>query len=64
MAELHINPNLRTPKTTQKIMLDVCIALLPALIYSIVIFGVNSLLLTAVSVVTCMAAEGIWQLIR
>ena len=64
MAELHINPNLRTPKTTQKIMLDVCIALLPALIYSTVIFGVNALLLMVISVVTCMAAEGIWQLIR
>ena len=64
MAELHINPNLRTPKTTQKIMLDVCIALLPALIYATVIFGVNALLLTVISVITCMAAEGIWQLIR
>lgn len=63
MAE-HINPNLRTPKTTQKIMLDVCIALMPALIYSIVIFGMNSLILTAVSVITCMAAEGIWQTLR
>ena len=64
MGQLHINPNLRTPKTTQKIMLDVCIALLPALVYATVIFGMNALLLTAVSVVTCMAAEGIWQAIR
>ena len=43
MGQLHINPNLRTPKTTQKIMLDVCIALLPALIYATVIFGMNAL---------------------
>ncbi|MCI8401255.1 MAG: RnfABCDGE type electron transport complex subunit D [Lachnospiraceae bacterium] len=64
MAEQHINPNLRTPNTTQKIMLDVCIALVPALIYSTVIFGMNSLILTAVSVITCMAAEGIWQTLR
>ncbi|MBP3700993.1 MAG: RnfABCDGE type electron transport complex subunit D, partial [Lachnospiraceae bacterium] len=64
MGQLHINPNLRTPKTTQKIMLDVCIALLPALVYATVIFGMNALLLTAVSVVTCVAAEGIWQVIR
>lgn len=64
MAELHINPNLRTPKTTQKIMLDVCIALMPALIYSVVIFGMNSLILTVVSAVTCVAAEGIWQAVR
>lgn len=64
MAEQHINPNLRTPKTTQKIMLDVCIALMPALIYSIVIFGMNSLILTVVSAVTCVVAEGIWQTLR
>ena len=64
MGQLHINPNLRTPKTTQKIMLDVCIALLPALVYATVVFGMNALLLTAVSVVTCVAAEGIWQVIR
>lgn len=64
MAELHINPNLRTSKTTQKIMLDVCIALVPALIYSVVIFGINSLMLTVVSALTCVAAEGIWQAIR
>lgn len=64
MAELHINPNLRTPKTTQKIMLDVCIALVPALIYSVVIFGINALILTVVSVVTCVLAEAIWQTLR
>jgi len=64
MGQLHINPNLRTPKTTQKIMLDVCIALLPALIYATVIFGMNALLLTAVSVATCVVAEGVWQAIR
>ncbi len=64
MGQLHINPNLRTPKTTQKIMLDVCIALLPTLVYATVIFGMNALLLTAVSVVTCVVAEGIWQIIR
>ena len=64
MGQLHINPNLRTPKTTQKIMLDVCIALLPALVYATVIFGMNALLLTAVSVATCVVAEGVWQAIR
>ena len=64
MGQLHINPNLRTPKTTQKIMLDVCIALLPALVYATVIFGMNALLLTAVSVATCVVAEGAWQAIR
>ncbi len=64
MSEVHNNPNLRTDSTTQKIMLDVCIALMPALAASVFFFGINSLILTAVSAVTCVAAEGIWQLIR
>ncbi len=64
MAEQHLSPNLRTSKTTQKIMMDVCFALLPALLYAIMIFGMNALLLTAVSVVTCVAAEGIWRMLR
>lgn len=64
MAEVHNNPNLRSPKTSQKIMLDVCIALCPALIGAVVFFGVNALILTVVSVVTCMLAEAVWQTVR
>lgn len=64
MAEVHNNPNLRSPKTSQRIMLDVCLALCPALIGAVVFFGVNALILTAVSVVTCMLAEAAWQTIR
>ncbi len=56
------NPHLRTKKTTSAIMLDVCLALLPALIGSIVFFGMQAFVLIAVSVVTCMAAEALWQL--
>lgn len=64
MAEVHNNPNLRSPKTTQKIMMDVCIALCPALIGAVVFFGVNALILTVVSAVACVLAEAIWQTIR
>ena len=56
------NPHIRTPKTTRTIMMDVCIALLPALVGSIVFFGLRALLLVVVSVVTCVAGEAIWQI--
>jgi Na+-translocating ferredoxin:NAD+ oxidoreductase subunit D len=47
--------------TTQRIMLDVLIALVPALIASILIFGVRSLLLVAVSAANCMLLEFLWN---
>lgn len=42
---------------TSTIMLNVCIALVPALIAGCVIFGLRSLLLTAVTVVSCVVFE-------
>lgn len=47
------NPHIKTPVNTQKIMLCVIIALLPALIASTVIFGFRALILAAV----CVAAS-------
>ena len=51
------SPHLRSPITTAVIMRDVIIALVPALICSIVVFGWRSLLLTAVCVGSCMVFE-------
>ncbi len=50
-------PHITGADTTQKIMGRVCIALLPTLFASIVIFGINSLILTAVTVAACVAFE-------
>ena len=50
-------PHITGADTTQKIMGRVCIALLPTLFASIVIFGINSLILTAVTVIACVAFE-------
>ena len=44
------NPHIRGSETTRSIMLDVIIAMCPALIWAIIYFGVEALLLTAVSV--------------
>ena len=50
-------PHITSPDTTQKIMQRVCIALVPALIASVVMFGINALILTAVTVAACVIFE-------
>ncbi len=47
--------------TTQRVMLDVLIALCPALIASCLIFGFRSLLLVAVSAANCVFLEWLWN---
>ena len=50
-------PHITGADSTQKIMGRVCLALVPTLIASIFIFGVNSLILTAVTVAACVFFE-------
>lgn len=56
-----VSPHIRSERTTQRIMLDVIIALCPALIASVVIFGPRALLLTCVSVAACVLLELVWE---
>ncbi len=51
------NPHIRAAETTRSIMLDVIIAMVPALVWAVICFGVEALLLTAVSVAACMFFE-------
>lgn len=51
------SPHFRSSKTTRGIMLDVIIALVPALIASGVIFGLRALVITALSVACCVFFE-------
>lgn len=51
------SPHIRSEETTQNIMLDVIIALLPALVASIFYFGFNSLVLVVASVAAAVATE-------
>ena len=51
------NPHIRGNETTRSIMLDVIIAMLPALAWGIFKFGLEALILTAVSVAGCMFFE-------
>jgi len=55
------NPHIRSSETTRSIMLDVIIAMVPALIWAVIAFGVKALTLTAVSVIGCMFFEYIYR---
>ena len=52
-----VNPHIYAKDTTQTIMRDVLIALFPAVIASIVFFGIQALLVEAVCVVVAVACE-------
>ena len=54
-------PHIRTAETVESVMYDVVIALIPAFAMAVYSFGVRALILTAVSVATCIATEYIWQ---
>lgn len=54
-----VSPHIRSLDTTSGIMLDVIIALIPALIASVYIFGIRALLVTIVAVTSCVLAESI-----
>lgn len=51
------SPHVKYSGTTTTIMRDVLIALTPAVIWSVVVFGLKALLLTALSVVFCVGFE-------
>ena len=57
------SPHAHGKTTTQKIMLDVLIALLPALVMAGVRFGVRALLLCAVCIASAVAAEYLSRLV-
>ncbi len=57
------SPHIRGNFRTNRIMLDVVIALLPALIVGIVVLGARAALVTAVSVVSAVLFELLWCLI-
>ncbi len=57
------SPHIRSGRTTQNIMLDVIIALCPALVASIVIFGLKALMLTVICCTCCVVFEWLFTII-
>ena len=58
------SPHIKSPVTTQNIMLDVLIALAPATVMAVVLFGLRALLIIGVCVVTAVVSEFIFNLIN
>ncbi len=55
------SPHFQSKRTTRSIMLDVIIALFPTLLASIVLYGGRSLVLTAVTVASCVLFEYLFR---
>jgi electron transport complex protein RnfD len=55
------SPHIRDKDCTQSIMRDVLIALVPALIAAVVVFGLRALLLVAVCVAFACGAEVLFE---
>lgn len=57
------SPHIKSPVNTTTIMRDVLIALVPAFLFSAVIYGFRAVLLTAVCVVSCIVFEYLSRLV-
>ena len=57
------SPHIHSGASTQRIMLDVVIALLPATVAAVVLFGLKALLIIAVSVATAVISEFVFNLV-
>lgn len=55
------SPHIRTKETVDDVMYDVIIALLPALLAACYFFGIRAIVVTAVSILSCMVTEFICQ---
>lgn len=56
-----VSPHIGGKRTSQKIMLDVIIALMPALIAATIIFGWRSLIVTGVCIASCVLSEFLFE---
>ncbi len=63
--KLHISlsPHIHSSNSTQRTMLDVIIALVPASIAAVILFGIPALIIIAVCVVSAVAGEALFNLI-
>lgn len=57
LAHVSSSPHFRTPVTTRRLMLDVVIAMIPALLWGVYHFGFYALVVTAATVAACVISE-------
>ena len=61
MLTVSSSPHIRAKATTAGIMRDVVIALIPALIVAVIVYGAKALLIVALCVAACVASEAITE---
>lgn len=63
MFHVSVSPHIRDKSSTRKIMIDVCIALVPTLAFGVWHFGINALFVILSSVLSCVVSEAVYELI-
>ena len=63
MYNVSVSPHIRDKSSTRKIMIDVCIALVPTLAFGVWSFGLNALIVIVSSVLSCVVSEAVFELI-
>ena len=65
MSDQHVivsaSPHVHSARTSERLMYDVVIALVPVFLVSLYVFGINSLIATGVAVVSCLLFEYLIQ---
>ena len=61
LLNVSASPHVRSKETTQSIMADVCIAMLPATAFGVFQFGFHALLVLIVTVAACVLSEYVFQ---
>ena len=55
------SPHVHSDRTSKKLMYDVLIALIPAFLVSLYVFGIGALVVTSVAIISCMLFEYVIQ---
>jgi electron transport complex protein RnfD len=55
------SPHVHSDRTSKKLMYDVVIALIPAFLVSLYVFGIGALIVTAVAIISCLLFEYLIQ---
>ncbi len=63
MYNVSVSPHIRDKSSTRRIMIDVCIALIPTLAFGVWHFGINALFVIISSVLSCVVSEAVFELI-
>jgi electron transport complex protein RnfD len=61
ILKISLSPHVHSPETTRKLMFGVVIALLPALFTSVFYFGYGAIIVTTVSIASCLLFEYLIQ---